>query len=320
MTLKAIQINPIPHRTYSMSDTVNPLSKTSKQQQDTIRKDSTRKKSLDRIEMMKFLENIIQEEDQYKYQQSFQNDASSVVDFNLSPKSMGTTPTPFNNVPRRSFSRSNSITNRSHQLNKETTLTNNNLNDVIINFQYDNRQNSIRIMDEERERLRQLIYNENKNEIIPPMFMQEREQSKQEDTGTKRRYSAVISNVTPEPEQEDKPPKIIFHNSFLEKNKNMSIPTPTISSPQLQIHKNDDVMKLKSNVMLLETEKELNTKKIKVLEKENADKNVVINELKKNEHKLISQIHKDKILIDKLVKELAFKDKQNFILAERLKK
>ncbi|CAI8501634.1 unnamed protein product [Hanseniaspora opuntiae] len=269
-----------------MSDAISLLSKNSEQQKDSIKNDTHRKKSLDRIEMMKFLENIIQEEDQYRYQQSFQNENTSAIDFNLSPKSIGSTPTPFNNN-RRSFSRSNSIT-RSTILQKETTLTNT-LNDVIINFQYDNRQNSIRIMDEERERLRQLIYND-KNEIIPPMFMQKREKPKFEKT--KRRHSSVINDVTPEPEEKN--PKVVFNNAF--------------------------VLKLKTKLMLLESEKELNMNKIKGLDKDLAEKSELINDLKQNEHKLLNQLNKDKILIDKLIKELASKDKQNFILAQSLKK
>ncbi|SGZ41858.1 uncharacterized protein HGUI_04059 [Hanseniaspora guilliermondii] len=292
-----------------MSDTISFLSKNSDQQKDSIKNDTHRKKSLDRIEMMKFLENIIQEEDQYRYQQSFQNENTSAIDFNLSPKSIGSTPTPFNNS-RRSFSRSNSIT-RSTMLQKETTLTNT-LNDVIINFQYDNRQNSIRIMDEERERLRQLIYND-KNEIIPPMFMQKREKPKFE--RTKRRHSSVINDVTPEPE--DKQPKVVF-NSFAEKSKN--IPTPALNSPLLQIQKDDEMLKLKTKLMLLESEKELNINKIKGLDKDLAEKSELISDLKQNEHKLLNQLNKDKILIDKLVKELAYKDKQNFLLAQSLKK
>lgn len=293
-----------------MSDAISLLSKNSEQQKDSIKNDTHRKKSLDRIEMMKFLENIIQEEDQYRYQQSFQNENTSAIDFNLSPKSIGSTPTPFNNN-RRSFSRSNSIT-RSTILQKETTLTNT-LNDVIINFQYDNRQNSIRIMDEERERLRQLIYND-KNEIIPPMFMQKREKPKFEKT--KRRHSSVINDVTPEPEEKN--PKVVFNNAFVEKTK--SIPTPALNSPLLQIHKDDEMLKLKTKLMLLESEKELNMNKIKGLDKDLAEKSELINDLKQNEHKLLNQLNKDKILIDKLIKELASKDKQNFILAQSLKK
>ena len=50
------------------------------------------------------------------------------------------------------------------------------------------------------------------------MFMQKRGQSKSEEIGTKRRYS-TISNVTPEHEEEDKNPTIVFNNYFIEKNK-----------------------------------------------------------------------------------------------------
>lgn len=71
-----------------MSDAISLLSKNSEQQKDSIKNDTHRKKSLDRIEMMKFLENIIQEEDQYRYQQSFENENTSAIDFNLSQRAL----------------------------------------------------------------------------------------------------------------------------------------------------------------------------------------------------------------------------------------
>lgn len=323
---------------------------TLEQQQQTI-KSNERKNSLEKIEMMKFLEHLIQDEDQQRYQQSLLQDEPSSSINNISPKSTGNTPTPFNNsiLPRRSFSRGESLipVNRSH---RETTLSNiyedDNLNSLVINFQYRNTNHSIRLMDDEGDRLRELIQHDKENANIPPMFMQKHMEQKQSSgKNLKRRFSNIsISNVTPEPEElEDK--QVLndaaveeseasevhdldldfqnFKDVLASQNNTITPPTSSITSPKLLKDQRNKIKDLNNKNFLLEKRIAAKDKEIcDLMLKENTalkESNIKISKLQKNESLLILQLRKDKNSIKKLIKEVASKDKVNLELAQEIR-
>ncbi|XBW36236.1 hypothetical protein QEN19_001817 [Hanseniaspora menglaensis] len=319
------------------------VSNSLEQQQHFIKR-SGRKSSIDKIEMMRFLEQLIQDEDQQRYQQSLQQENIQ----NLSPKSAENSPTPFNTsaLPRRSFSRGESALSTS-KFHRDTTLSNiyedESLNNLVINFQYSNANNSIRLMDDERDRLRELIQHDEENVNIPPMFMQRHmEQKKSETNSYKRRYSSLsISNVTPEPDQIDK--RIVvdesevldfndldidlqnFENELSNSSgrTNLTPPVSSIASPKLFKDQKMKIKHLKQNIEHLQNTIEEKNKTITDL---SCDAKIIANEtnqkiakMQKTESLLILQIRKDRELIKKLVKEVAFKDKVNLELAQEMK-
>lgn len=323
------------------------------EQQQQMIKSNERKNSLEKIEMMRFLEQLIQDEDQQRYQQSLLQDepGSSMNNYNNSPKSTGNTPTPFNNsiLPRRSFSRGESSlpVNRAQ---RETTLSNiyedDSLNSLVINFQYRNTNHSIRLMDDERDKLRELIQHDKENANVPPMFMQKHMEQKQSSAkNLKRRFSNIsISNVTPEPDElEDKHSLNeiaveeseasemhdldldlqVFKDVLGGQNNTITPPTSSITSPKLLKDQKIKIKELNNKKLLLEKRIEAKDKEICDLglkEKTSLkESNIKISKLQKNESLLILQIRKDKDLIKRLIKEVASKDKVNLELAQEIK-
>lgn len=338
-------------------------SNTLEQQQQKINSVS-RKSSIDRIEMMRFLEQLIQDEDQQKYQQSLQQYGNTAEINNISnhnnifPKSADNTPTPFNNsiLPRRSFSRGESAISVS-KTQRESTLSNiyeeDSLNNLVINFQYSNASHSIRLMDDERDRLRELIQHDKENVNIPPMFMQRHMEQKQSSINEKtkngmirkRRYSNIsISNVTPEPEEvirkpiasslngddlEDNSEVLEFNDldidlqNFKEELNKPTPPVSSVASPKLVSDQKVKIKKLNDTVSSLTKEITSKDKQIAdlILKEKTAIKenNLKISKMQKTESMLTLQIKKDKNLIKKLIKEVVLKDKINLELAQEMK-